>query len=338
MHNKYFKLTIMIIVLAFVLGACAQATPEEPAQPAEVEQEEAVEPVSYKIGYSQFWGTNPFLLAMTNGANKAVEEWADKGVEIDLIVTNGGDTDASKQVADTEDLFAQGVDGLVIFPGDSILLSEPIKNIYNKNDIPVVVTDIGLESGDYEAFFITDNYEGGQKAADLMVTVCPEGSKVVSFDNAPGNVNSQNRQAGFEDRAKELGLEVLPELLIKLGLEDGRRVMEDTLVSTPDLCGAFFITQIVAQGAVSALDTAGRTGEVHVVTFDVDPIMYEMVKEGKVLGVIMQDPWRMGYEGINSIITVLQGGTVQKEVSVPAQVMTKDNTADFADDPQITGE
>ena len=43
----------------------------------------------YKIGYSVFWGTNPFLVTMVNGAKKAVDEWKAKGVNIDLLVTNG---------------------------------------------------------------------------------------------------------------------------------------------------------------------------------------------------------------------------------------------------------
>ena len=105
---------------------------------------------------------------MTQGAEKAIEEWKQKDIEIEMIVTNGGDTDTSKQVADCEDLFAQKVDGLLIFPGDSILLSEPIKNLYNENDIPVVVTDIGLESGDWISFIITDNYLGGKMLAEVV--------------------------------------------------------------------------------------------------------------------------------------------------------------------------
>ena len=66
----------------------------------------------FKIGYSLFWGTNPFLVTMVNGAKKAVEEWKPKGVKVDMLVTNGGDTDNAKQVADLEDLYAQGVKGV----------------------------------------------------------------------------------------------------------------------------------------------------------------------------------------------------------------------------------
>jgi ribose transport system substrate-binding protein len=91
----------------------------------------------YKIGYSVFWGTNPFLVTMVNGAKKAADEWKATGVNVDVVVTNGGDTDKAKQVSDLEDRYAQKVDGILIFPGDSVMVTEPIKTVYNANNIPV---------------------------------------------------------------------------------------------------------------------------------------------------------------------------------------------------------
>ena len=290
----------------------------------------------FTVGYSQFWGTNPFLVTMANGAKKAIGEWKGKGVEIDMILTNGGDTDTTKQVADLEDLYAQGVDGLVLFPGDSIVVAEPVKNIFNKAGIPVVITDIGLQSGSWDTFIITDNYAGGQSAADLMAKHVPAGAKVITFDHAPGNDNAQNRQRGFEDQAKKLGLDVQPEKFLKLSLEEGRRLMEDTLVAIPDIKGVYFFNQVVAQGAAAALAAANRT-DVMLVSFDLDPVSYGMVKDGKILGLVVQDPFKMGYEGMNSMVTKLQGGKPVERMDIPTRVLTKDNAAEFANDPQVTG-
>lgn len=290
----------------------------------------------FTVGYSQFWGTNPFLVTMANGAKKAIGEWKGKGVEIDMILTNGGDTDTTKQVADLEDLYAQGVDGLVLFPGDSIVVAEPVKNIFNKAGIPVVITDIGLQSGSWDTFIITDNYAGGQSAADLMAKHVPAGAKVITFDHAPGNDNAQNRQRGFEDQAKKLGLDVQPEKFLKLSLEEGRRLMEDTLVAIPDIKGVYFFNQVVAQGAAAALAAANRT-DVQLVSFDLDPVSYQMVKDGKILGLVVQDPFKMGYEGINAMVTRLQGGKPVARMDIPTRILTKDNAAEFAKDPQVTG-
>jgi ribose transport system substrate-binding protein len=124
-----------------------------------------------RLGYSQFWGTNTFLRTQIAGARKAMGEWETKGVKVELLVTNGGDTDTTKQVGDLEDLYTQNIDGLLIFPGDSVVLADPIKNIYNKNKIPVVITDIGLNSGDRVTYVVTANEVGGRMAADHMATL-----------------------------------------------------------------------------------------------------------------------------------------------------------------------
>ena len=199
----------------------------------------------FTVGYSQFWGTNPFLVTMANGAKKSISEWADKGVKVDMILTNGGDTDTTKQVADLEDLYAQGVQGLILFPDDSIVLAEPVKNIVN-------------------------------------------------------------------------------------------RLMEDTPVAIPDIKGVFFFNQAVAQGAAAALAAANRT-DVQLVSFDLDPVSYQMVKDGKILGLVVQDPFKMGYEGMNAMVTKLQGGTPVARMDIPTRMLTKDNAAEFAEDPQVTG-
>jgi ribose transport system substrate-binding protein len=292
----------------------------------------------YKIGYSVFWGTNPFLVTMVNGAKKSAEEWKAKGVNVDLIVTNGGDTDKAKQVSDLEDLNAQGVDGVLIFPGDSVMVAEPIKNTFNAQNIPVVITDIGIRSGKYETLIITDNYKGGQQAADYMATLIPKGSKVVTLDHAPTNDNGQTRQKGFEDRAKELGLEVLPEQPVAfLTLDAGRQSMEDLLVSEPDVKGAFAFNQLVIQGAYQALEQAKKAGEVKLIGFDLDPVSYKMVQDGKIDALVVQDPYKMGYEGMNIVLTKLGGGDVPHDIGLGTNLLTKANAADFANDPQVTG-
>ncbi len=299
----------------------------------------AIDPVwaqekSFRLGYSQFWGTNTFLRTQIAGAQKAIKEWEAKGVKVDLIVTNGGDTDTTKQVADVEDLYTQGIDGLLIFPGDSVVLADPIKNIYNANNIPVVVTDIGLGSGEWVSYVVTANEQGGRMAADYMAKNVKPGAKVIVFDHGPAVQCIIDRNRGFEERAKELGLEVLPRKVMKLSLEDGRRTMEDTLTEIPDIAGVFFQNHAPTIGAEATLEAANRL-DVKLVNFDTDPTAYRLVKEGKILGTIVQNPFEMGYVGMNSMLTKLTGGTPEKLVELEPRLMTKDNVAEFANEPQV---
>jgi ribose transport system substrate-binding protein len=290
-----------------------------------------------KIGYSVFWGTNPFLVTMVKGAEASAEEWKAKGYNVDLVVTNGGDADKSRQVNDLEDLFAQGVQGLLIFPGDSVLVGEPITNLYNASNLPVVVTDIGVRKGEIASFIITDNYAGGKLAAEQMAKIVPPGAKVITLDYSPTNDNSQARQKGFEEGAKELGLTVLPEMALPpdLTLENGRRATEDLLVAEPDIAGIFSFNQVILQGAYAALESSGRVSEVKLVGFDLDPVSYKMVADGKIDGLVVQDPYAMGKVGMDQMMTVISGGTPTEFIGLETRMLTKENAAEFADDPQV---
>ena len=140
MNRKAFRFVIALLVVTALAAAPLTAQSKK----------------VFKIGYSQCLGTNPFLIAMTNGAKKAIGEWEAKGFKITMVVTDAGDTDLSKQVSDVEDIFAMKVDGLLIFPASgSKLMSDPIRNIYNKNNIPVVVTDIGLTNAKWASFILS---------------------------------------------------------------------------------------------------------------------------------------------------------------------------------------
>ena len=292
----------------------------------------------FLIGYSQILGSHPFVLTLTEGAKDACEEWKQNGYDVELIFTDGGSSDfATKQIADMEDLAAQNIDCLLVFPGDSQVVGEAIESIYNANNIPVVVTDIGVSKGEYISFLITDNYTGGGMAAELMASRIPEGAKVIAYNSAPGRENARLRVDGFMDKAKELGLTVLNEIPSETSVEDGRKSMEDLLTSTPDIGGVFHLTVTPAIGALSALGAAGNTSCI-VVTFDLDKVTFDMVADGSLAGCVIQDPYFMGHEGFNQAMYYLTGQSdkVRKDIPSPTSLLTIDNLEDFRDNIQAS--
>ena len=132
---------------------------------------------------------------------------------------------------------------------------------------------------------------------------------------------------------------MLPEQPVAvLTLDAGRQAMEDLLVSEPDIKGVFAFNQLVIQGAYQALEQAGKTDDVQLVGFDLDPVSYQMVKDGKIDALVVQDPYKMGYDGMNIVLTNLTGGEVENFVGLGTKLLTKENAAEFANDPQVTGQ
>ena len=63
-----------------------------------------------------------------------------------------------------------------------------------------------------------------------------------------------------------------------------------------------------------------------------------MVADGKIDALVVQDPYRMGYDGMNTVLTFLTGGEVEEFIGLGTTLLTKENIADFANDPQVTGQ
>ena len=272
----------------------------------------AISPVSaedFKIGYSVFWGTNPFLVTMVNGAKKAAEEWKAKGVNVDLIVTNGGDNDKAKQVSDLEDLYAQGVNGVLIFPGrqrhgrradQEHLQRREDSGRHHRHRHPL------------RRVYQPDHHRQSQGWRSRRPTTWPRWFRRAarssrSTTRRPTTTARPGRKVS-RTRAQGARTEVLPEQPVAvLTLDSGRQAMEDLLVSEPDIKGAFAFNQLVLQGAYQALEQAGKAGEVKLVGFDLDPVSYQMVKDGKIDALVVQDPYKMGYDGMNIVLTNLTG-------------------------------
>jgi ribose transport system substrate-binding protein len=343
--KKLFSILTLLVIASMLLAGCASPTPaptQAPTKPpAEAPaQAPAEKPVAKDllIGVSQRWGTAAFLKTIDLGARDAAKEWEKKlGVKIEMRTTDAGADDPSQQVRDMEDLFNLGVNGLLLFPGDSKVVSDPLKSIYNANKVPVAITDIGVDSGEFVSIVVTDNRAAGELAAGAMAKMVAKGGKVVALNHAPGNNNVTTRITGFSEKATQLGLVVIPEKVIKYSIESGKQVTEDLLASDPDIAGIFLVGNVPAVGVASALDDAGNS-TTKIVAFDLDSATLKAVVEGKIDATVVQDPYFMGHEAMNQLMYFLTGETakITNHIPAPIRLLTAENAKEFEEDPQVS--
>lgn len=336
--KKLSKNIIFITVIVFSLiflsfvGCKSTATEQTTAETTTQLKKEIV------FGNSQFWGTIAFARTINDGLVDAAKEWEKKtGSTIKIVKTDAGVTDPSLQVRDLEDLAVQKVDGVFVFAGDVATCDEAIGRLFNTENIPVVITDIGVGKSDYVSFIITDNYLGGQMAAEAMAESVPKGSKVVAFQIAPNNLSTRNRSDGFMDKAKELGYNVLPEKVVVNTAEGGKLVMEDTMTAEPDIAAVFGTANDCAIGVANSLKTAGKVGKIKLLCFDINDIILQFVKEGTIEAVIVQDPYYMGHEGMNQMMYWLTGqkDLIVKDIKKPPTICTLKNASDYDNNPAV---
>ena len=342
--KKYFNNIIVCLISAVliftVIGCKATTAAETTAAETTAAETTTVEPQKFLIGLNFPWGKYPFCLNVRAGAELAVKEWNEAGIEVELLVVDSGDIDLAQQISDMENLYAQGIQGLVFIPGDPGLLVDVLKDTYNANNIPIVPLDAVMseeviEELELASYVFNSHYLGGEMAAEWLATQgLPEGSKVTLLLNAPTFRNNQLKMAGFVDKITELGgFELLPESLVEFTLEDGKRVMEDVLAANPDVSVVYNLSQIIGRGVLSTLEENDRTDVLNI-SWDYDETSLELVMEGRIHVLVAQDPHLLGYEGTNQLLYYLTDDPRNVEVNmIDPYFITPENAADFKDTP-----
>ncbi len=261
----------------------------------------------------------------------AVAAGRDFGVD---ILWNGpaSETDFTRQINIVEDFINQRVSGIVLAPshGESLV---PIVERAAQERIPVTICDSGINTDRYLSYVSTDNYKGGALAAERLAAVLPAGGKVAMIGNLPGSVSTTERENGFRDTIaqKHPALRIVA---FQYGMSDRSKslaIAEDILTAHPDLAGIFCTNEAGTLGAVQGVKSKGVVGRVKVVGFDTSPTLLEDLRSGCLDSLIVQNPFRMGYLAVQTIVDALHGRTPEKRIDTGATVVTGANL----DEPAI---
>lgn len=252
---------------------------------------------------------NEFFKNMLEGAQAHNKE---KGTYELKAVGMQSETDIETQINAVENFITQGVNAIVIAPANSRALVPPLKRAV---DAGIVVVNIDVEldaqakkdAGLELAFVGPDNRAGAKMSGDELAKAIGKGGKVVMLEGNPGADNAVQRKLGFDDAAKEGGLDVLDSRTAHWETEEANSVFTNMLTAHPDIQGVMAANNSMALGVVKALDAAKRN-DIKVVGFDNLPAIQPEIKAGKVLATVDQFGSQMAAMGIDKALEVVAGG------------------------------
>ncbi|MCX7799033.1 MAG: substrate-binding domain-containing protein [Fimbriimonadales bacterium] len=322
--------SVLCAVASIALVACGAR--KEEAQPTSPSQSEFKR---YQIAVIPKGTTHEFWKAIHAGAKAAAKEL---GVD---IVWKGPvkEDDRESQIAVIEDFLTRGVDGIVVAPLDSSALVAPIEEAVAKG-IPVVIIDSGLNSDKYVSFVATDNYKGGKLGGERLAELLGGKGKVVLLRYQVGSASTQKRERGFLDAMKQHpGIQVVSENQYGgATTETAQRAAENLLapLKRPDgtlsIDGIFCPNESTTVGMLRVLQDAGLAGKVKFVGFDSSPTLIEALEKQEIHGLVLQNPFNMGYLGVKTMVSHLRGGAqVERRIDTGASLATPENR----DDPEI---
>ncbi len=266
--------------------------------------------------------THEFWKSIHAGAVKASREL---GVE---IIWKGPlkEDDREAQIAVVEDFITRGVSGIVLAPLDDKALRLPVRDA-KRNGIPTVIIDSGLDSEDYESFVATDNYKGGCMAAQRLAELLENKGKVIMMRYQEGSASTMQREAGFLDTISKVdGIEVVSSNQYGgATTESAMQEAENLLIRLGEIDGIFCPNESTTFGMLRALQTGGRAGKVKFVGFDASEKLAEALRNGELHGLILQNPFRMGALGVETIVNHIKGATVEKRIDTGVHLATAEN-------------
>ncbi|MCA9732283.1 MAG: substrate-binding domain-containing protein [Deferribacteres bacterium] len=270
--------------------------------------------------------SNPFFARMEEGAKKAADS-----LNVELLVgTITRETDINQQVSLIENMIVQGVQAILIAPADSKAIVNVLKKAQDAG-IRVVNIDNRIDSETAKAVGLTidcfvgvDNQQGGKMAGDYLVGLMGGKGQAAMLEGIRGVDNAEARKNGFLQALEGTDVELVASQSANWAQDQGLDIFANMLQANPDITGLFCANDMMALGAIQAIEQAGKTGKIFVTSYDNLQAAQEAILQGRLNGTIEQHPERMGFQGVMVANELLQGREVKPEIMIALELITRE--------------
>ena len=312
MHHFRFKSIFLAVVCllgaTFWFASCNRSANKAPQKPL--------------IAVIPKGVTNFFWQSVHAGAEAAAKE-----TNVEIFWKGPADeTNYSSQINTVEDAITRGVSGILLAPSHREALV-PIVERARQAGIPVAIFDSGIGTENYVSYVATDNLNGGVMAAERLAAALGGKGKVAVLGLKAGSVSTDERERGFQDTIKQKypGIEIVA---YQFGEANATKSLDraiDILTATPDLHGFFASNEPSTIGAAQAIKQRGLQGKIRLVGFDSSPNLIADLEAGTIDSLIIQNPYRMGYDGLKTLVDKLNGKEPPRRIDTGVKLVTKEN-------------
>lgn len=264
---------------------------------------------------------------------KSVEAGARKaGKELGVQIEWKGplkESDRASQIGIVEQYVSEGVSGIVLAPLDENALVKPVKSATAKK-IPVVVIDSALKGTpgtDFTSFVATDNFKGGVLGGERLVKLLGGKGNVVLLRYQVGSASTDEREAGFLSvMKKNPGITVLVNnRYAGATAGEAKNAAMNMVDKLKQANGVFCPNESSTFGMLLALRQSGLASKVKFVGFDTSPQLIEGLEKSEIDALVAQNPTKMGYEGVKTVVAAIKGGKVPAKIDTGVAMIDKAN-------------
>jgi len=272
---------------------------------------------------------NPFFQAMQDGITNTSD-----AASVDVSVQAAADIgDTTGQADKLTTLAGQDFGCFIVNPISGTNLVQALAPIAAKGT-PIVNIDLPLDAASADAAGITpatyigtDNEAAGGKAGDYIAGLVDAGAEVAVIGGISGDVTSAARVDGFT-AAVDGTLEIVQEEAADWKRELALTKATDIIAANPNIAAFFAANDDMGLGIVKAVENAGKTGEIVVVSVDGNKDALESVEAGGLTATVAQYPYAIGQLGVQACQVAVSGAELPANVESPTALVTADTAAD----------
>jgi ribose transport system substrate-binding protein len=302
-----------------VLPGCGKKPQPESGAPGSA-------PARLRIAVIPKGTTHEFWKSVHAGAAKAARE-----LDVDIVWKGPlKEDDLKSQIELVQSFTAQKASGIVLAPlNDKALVSSVDAAVAAQ--IPVVIFDSALAGGKISSFVATDNRAAGRLAGERMVKLLGGKGKVAVLRYQEGSASTHEREEGFLEAVKKV-----PEIEVVSDNQYGGATTETASSASESLllaknaakggiAGVFTPNESTTFGMLRALENTKLDGKLRFIGFDASDKLVEGVRKGAIDGLVLQNPFNMGYLAVKTITAALKKQPVETRTDTGAQLLDKQN-------------
>ncbi|HZH61872.1 MAG TPA: sugar ABC transporter substrate-binding protein [Metabacillus sp.] len=311
---KSFLVFLSITILLVGCGPQTTGTSEN--------SEEKKDDGKIVIGVSMLNLSNEFIVQIKDGIEATAKEL---GVE---VVITDAEKSADKQLQQVDSFIAQGVDAIIVNPVETEASSPAIEKA-KAAGIPVINVN-GVTTAEPDAFVGSKDEESAEIAINFIADQLGGKGNIVMMHGHPGQAAEIKRTDGAVEALKNYpDLKIIAEQTANWSREEALTLMDNWLLAHKGKIDAVFAqNDEMGMGALQALEKAGQN-DIVLISIDAIADALQAVKDGRLDATVFQNSTDQGGGSVEAAVKLAKGETVEKEVFIPFELVTKENVDNY---------
>ena len=201
-----------------------------------------------------------------------------------------------------------------------------------ESGIPLILMDSEVEDREQVTVVATDNVEAGRIQGRFMAELLDKDDQIALVAHVQGSSTALDREQGVREGLGEYSSNIVDVVYCDSDYDKAYQLMNEVLDRYPELDMVAGLNEYSAVGAARAVVDRGLQGKIKLVGFDSSLEEIRLLEQGVFEGIVIQNPYKMGYLAVESAYRVLKGEKVKENIDSGAKLITREEM--FTDENQ----